>query len=298
MRDRVLFFTDLHFWEVVWNPLLLLNKRLLGNANVFFRRRHHFPMANAQPFAIEALKTGARTILIGGDLTSTATEAEFRMACAFLQFLEDQGARILLVQGNHDVYTFEAVRRRRFERHLARWAPPEGYPCRRDLDGGTPVILTPTVCPNLVSSRGRISAEEVQVVQDLIAATPAGPVLVLGHYPLLRLTEAYELTENRSLRGDEQLRRVLGESGRQVLYVSGHVHRYSSTPDPEHPGLRHVTGPALFNHWPAAGREGGFLEIDCDGQGFGVRHHWKAEGDGTGAWRSESAPIQSEAEPR
>lgn len=283
-RDRVLFITDLHFWEVVWNPLALLNKRLLGNANVLLRRRHHFPMAHARPFARHALATGARTILCGGDLTSTATEGEFRRAVEFLRFLESEGAELLLVPGNHDVYTFEALRKQRFERHAAPWLPREGYPARRELPGGTEVLLLSTVCPNLLSSRGRISERALEAVRELCAAGGDEPLLVVGHYPLLHRTAGYELTPGRRMRGAEALRRALGAARREVLYLAGHVHWFSYTRDPDYANLCQVTGPALFCHWAPAGREGGFVELACRTDGFDVRHHWKER-----EWTSEVA---------
>lgn len=286
LRDQLLLFTDLHFWEVVWNPLRMLNKRALGNANVFLRRRHHFPMENARPFAKHALETGARSVIFAGDFTSTATEGEFRKARAFLEFLEGEGAELYIVPGNHDVYTYESLRKRRFEKHMEAWLGGEAFPRRRDLPGGTPVILVRTVCPNLLSSKGFISAEDIEKVAGLLASTDPGPVVVLGHYPLLNETDSYVLTPGRRLRGAAELRRVLGESEREVLHVAGHVHRFSFAADPEFENVRHLTGPAFFNHWEPAGRHGGFVEIGCRADGFDIRHHWKGE-----AWESEAVQL-------
>jgi 3',5'-cyclic AMP phosphodiesterase CpdA len=276
IRDRIVFFTDLHFWKVVWNPLQMLNKRFLGNANLFLRRRHHFRMANAEPFALHALATGARTVLVGGDLTCTATDAEFQLARGFFAFLQRQGVDVLTVLGNHDVYTFEASRRRRPERHLQAWLPESGFPSQVTLRGGTPAVLLPTARPRLLSSRGHFGEGEARQTADKLAATPPGPVLVCGHYPALQETRGYGSKWGHRLDGAERLRRTLGDSGRAVLYVSGHVHRFSSTADPEYANVHHVTSPAFFNHWKPANRHGGFLQIDCGTSGFEVRHHWKA----------------------
>ena len=57
----VLHITDLHFWEVVWNPLHLLNKRFLGNINVFMKRRHHFKVDRAGEFGADAAAHGFGT---------------------------------------------------------------------------------------------------------------------------------------------------------------------------------------------------------------------------------------------
>jgi 3',5'-cyclic AMP phosphodiesterase CpdA len=254
-----------------------MNKRFAGNANVFLRRRHHFRMENAEAFARQALATGARAVVFGGDFTSTATEGEFRRAHAFLEFLEAQGAQAFLVPGNHDVYTFESVRKRRFETHLEPWLPEGGYPSLSELPGGTPLVLVSTVCPNLLSTKGRITEPQVEAVASLLARAAPGPVLVVGHYPLLIQTAAYHLTPGRRLRGGDALRRALGESGREVLYAAGHVHRFSYEQDALYPNLRHLTGPPLFGHWAPAGRHGGFVQLGCRADGFDVHHHWKAD---------------------
>ncbi|MHC4263080.1 MAG: metallophosphoesterase family protein [Planctomycetota bacterium] len=276
MRDHVLFLTDLHFWEVVLNPFRQLNKRLLGNANVALKRRHHFPMANARPFADLALASGARDVIIGGDVTSTSTEREFRLASEFVDELAERGARIEIVPGNHDVYTFAVARQRTFERWFERHAPEEGYPARRTLPGGTPVILVSSVRPNWLASSGRIEPETLASVERLLSECEAEQVLVVGHYPLLDNTTEYVMGPSRHCEGSADFRAMLGRSGKRILHVAGHVHRFSLIADPDHENVRHVTGPSFFNHWPKADREGGYLELECLDDGVRVRHHFKS----------------------
>ncbi|MEO0650850.1 MAG: metallophosphoesterase [Planctomycetota bacterium] len=276
MRDHVLFFTDLHFWEVVWNPFQLLSKRLLGNANVALKRRHHFPMANAEPFAELALKSGARDVIIGGDVTSTSTEKEFRLARGFVDELVQRGARVQIVPGNHDVYTFGVARRKTFERWFESLAPEEGYPARRTLPGGTPLVLYSNVRPNWIASSGEITAQALARVEALLQAGPNEPTLVVGHYPLLDRTTVYTSNKSRHCEGTEAFRAMLGRSGKPILHVAGHVHRFSSIADPEYPNLHHVTGPSFFNHWSKADREGGYLELESLAEGFRVHHHFKS----------------------
>lgn len=284
MRDHVLFFTDLHFWEVVWNPFQLLSKRLLGNANVALKRRHHFPMANARPFAELALESGARDVIIGGDVTSTSTEREFRLARAFVDELVAHGARVQIVPGNHDVYTFGVARRKTFERWFESLAPDEGYPAQRRLPGGTPLILYSSVRPNWIESSGEITRETCERVERLLAEGPDEPTLVVGHYPLLDRTTVYTSNKSRHCAGAEAFRALLGRADRPILHLAGHVHRFSSIADPDHANLHHVTGPSFFNHWSKADREGGYLELECLSEGFRVHHHFRS----SAGWRRES----------
>lgn len=272
-RDALLHITDLHFWEVVLNPLQLFNKRLLGNINVWWWRRHELHTERAESFAEAIAGTGVKTLFASGDLTSTATDKEFQQAAAFLRGLRKRGLELLIIPGNHDLYTFEAVRKRRFERYLAEFLPPEGYPCCLSLPGGTPVVLAPTVCTNFVSSRGRITDAEVQAVEQLIAEAPPGPIIVGGHYPVLHRTAAFESGLLRRLRNAAALRRVMGESGRRILYVSGHVHHFSYVQDSRFENVQHLMTSALFLQRRHRGPGGSFSEIQVTPEGFDVYRH-------------------------
>lgn len=289
-RDTLLHITDLHFWEVVWNPLRLLNKRAIGNLNVFLRRRFEYKTNHAEAFGQYLAQTGVKSLFAGGDFTSTATEKEFAAAAAFLRQLDERGIRLYAAPGNHDVYTFEAARKKRFEQHFAAWIPAEGYPCRFTLPGGTPFILAPTVCPNWLSSRGRVLDREIEAATALVKACPEGPIIIGAHYPLLRHTAAYRSGFSRQLRNAEAFRQALGSSGRTVLYVAGHVHRSSFTRDEQYPNLWHLTTPALFRHSPAPKPSGCFSEIQATSTGFRVFQHLYRDKE----WSRRLLPCQEQ----
>lgn len=272
-RDTLIHITDLHFWEVVMNPLALLNKRILGNANVIYRRRHEFHMPQAAVYGAHLAALGISECLIGGDFTSTATHKEYQMGKDFVDSLLRGGMNVHLMPGNHDVYTFESVRTRRFQHYFGDLAPPEGYPSRITLPGGTPLILAPTVCPNLLSSAGRITDREVAATRALVEACPEGPILVAGHYPMLHETASYTSGKSRQLRNAEALRRALGETGRNILYIAGHVHRFSYTRDSLYPDLLHLTTGAFFLKRPKDPCRGAFSTIRTDETGFSVSWH-------------------------
>lgn len=285
-RDVLLHMTDIHFWEIVRNPLQLMNKRFLGNLNVILRRRRAFDTTQAAAFADALAATGARVVFAGGDFTSTATDGEFRQALAFMKELTQRGLQVIALPGNHDVYTFESARRRRFERHFASFIPEEGYPCRVTLPGGTPLVLAPTVCPNWISSCGRIAEPDVARIAELIAEAPPGPLIVGSHYPVLHATEGYASGRTRRLRNADALRRVLMDAAAQrpICFLAGHVHRFSAQQDPRQPRLRHFTTAALFQH-RHDGAAGAFSEIHAGAEGFTVFQHTRRDG----AWQRRPA---------
>ena len=266
VRDRVLHITDLHFWRITWSPRRVANKRLLGMLNLRLRRRRIFDLSGRERMADALAREGASAVIAGGDFTTTSLDEEFQQACSFLKDLEQRGPKVYAIPGNHDVYTFEVSRRRCFERYLGGFMPGERLPARIVLPGGTPVVFAPGARPNLLSSRGSIARKDIAETARLVAEAPPGPVLVVGHYPLLFRTEAYAQGYMHRLGHAKALRAALGETGRTILYLAGHVHRSSETHDGRFPNLTHVTTNALFYR----GR-GGYTVVECMVAGFRVQ---------------------------
>lgn len=279
---------DIHFWRVVRNPMLLLNKRFVGNMNVWLRRRHEFLLHNADAFADWAAGTGICDLVMTGDFTSTATRAEFRLAARFVDRLRDHGLSIAMVPGNHDVYTFEAMRERRFERYFKDYMPDTPLPARINLRGGTPLLLVPTARPNVWSSKGYISPREIDALAALLDACDR-PTVVAGHYPVLARTYGYDSTSSRRLVNADALHKVLGSFPHPLLYVCGHVHRFSYVTDARFPHLKHLSTGAFLRDARESKRQGEFTEVQVMRDGFEVYHHTFA-----GEWaRSEPIPPRN-----
>ena len=276
-KDTLLHISDLHFWEVVYNPLHLMNKRLLGNMNVYLHRRHEFVMHRAEEFADQVALTGVKTVVLTGDFTSTSTHAEYEMGQAFVEGLAHRGLQIILMPGNHDVYTFESVRQRRFAHYFGQYLPEKGYPHLFTLPGGTSLIVVPTVTANFMSSKGRIKRREIKAAVELLGQTAPGPVLVAGHYPVLHKTYGYDTSPGRQLRNAGLLRDALGQSGREILYLAGHVHRFSYVIDALHPNVRHLTTPAFFLESKHEAIKGAFAEIHVHDEEVHVFQHRHAQ---------------------
>jgi len=266
VRDRVLHITDLHFWRITWSPRRLANKRLLGMLNLRLRRLRRFDQSGREQMAETLAGAGVPTLIAGGDFTTTSLDEEFQEALVFLKGLEQRGMKVYAIPGNHDAYTFEAFRRRGFEQSLGAFMPGERLPARVVLPGGTPVVFAPGARPNFLSSRGNIPLGDIAQTARLVAEAPPGPVLVVGHYPMLFRTTAYAQPYLHRLGHAMALRAALGKTGRKILYLAGHVHRFSETRDDQYPNLTHVTTNALFYR----GR-GGYTVVECTETGFRVQ---------------------------
>ena len=271
VRDRIIHIADLHFWRFTTNPLRLLNKRALGNANLL-RRMREFDMARADDFAAYVCTHGVQDVLLTGDFSCTALDEEFVMARRFVDGFLSRGCKVVLMPGNHDVYTFESVRKKRFEKHFGDLLTDLHNPFRITLAGGTPMIVVPTVCPNWVSSRGRITPHAVARTRELIEETD-GPVVVAGHYPILRSTPGYQLTNGRRMLNAELLHQALGDSKRKILYVCGHVHRFTHVQDARHAGLQQLSTGAFFRKAKETQSHGEFSEIHAAQDGFNIYRH-------------------------
>ena len=182
-----------------------------------------------------------------------------------------------MIPGNHDVYTFASVRNKEFEQYYTPWLPKEPLPCVQQLPNGTPYVYVPTVCPNVLSSQGNISQGEIDRTLVLLDSLPS-PAIVIAHYPILNETSGYSVNDNRQLRQAEELRRALGESGKELFYVCGHVHRFCDEKDPQYPNIRHLTSGAFFRTAPESDADGDFSVVEIENLEIRVTRHLHRRG--------------------
>jgi Icc-related predicted phosphoesterase len=282
MRDAFIHITDLHFWEIVFNPLRLLGKRAIGNMNVILKRRHDFLMERAEEYVAYVNSLDVEQVIITGDFASTATHNEFKRGVEFIRLLEAGGKKVSVIPGNHDVYTFISVRKKVFESYYSEWMPNQPLPCTQTLPNGTPYVFIPTVCANKLSSKGTISRAEIASTVRQVEALPARG-LVIGHYPILNKSLAYKVNKNRQLRNADDLREALGETDKEMLYVCGHVHRFSDEVDSKYSNIRHLTTGAFFRTAPESNSDGDFSVVEIEDDDFQINRHVHRDG----SWVSE-----------
>ena len=269
---KIVQITDIHFWQVYLNPFKLLGKRALGNVNVWLRRRHEFVKERAEGFSDYVASLNPDRVLITGDFTSTATREEYLQARTWVDGLIQRGLELRAIPGNHDVYTFTSVRVNAFRKYFEDISAKDPLPCVETWGDGLKVLLVPTVVPNAVSSKGRITSMELSRTRELIEAHE-GPLLIAAHYPVLNDTYAYHTKGERQLRDADALLDVLRLVRGETLYVSGHVHRFSLVRDEVNQSLTHLTSGAYFRNDPGSNIGGDFTEIDYAADGFTVHRH-------------------------
>ncbi|HEX4620465.1 MAG TPA: metallophosphoesterase, partial [Myxococcaceae bacterium] len=227
--------------------------------------------------AADVQRMGADHLILSGDVTAYAMEAEFAHARAALGALADDKRRCTVVPGNHDTYTPEAVSSRLFERyfgHLLESDCPEycaegPFPFVRLLgeDAAVVGLLSARVPPVPGLSYGVIGKRQLEGLARLLtdARLRERAVLVVVHHaPLTRSGRpdkpSHGLVDARKL---FQL-----VHGPRFAVLHGHIHkRYYHPPTADRP---HVFGAGSSTQ---EGREGYWLIQVERGRVLGGEQH-------------------------
>lgn len=180
---RIVHATDIH-WMVPPHPAELLNKRLLGTANLYLKgRRHEFHPVVQDALVHQILAMAPDAVMITGDLTAQGLPAEFSAARVALDPVLARFPTIV-TNGNHDVYVDDAFRRGGVRGAFGPWC--HGDPVGR-LDVGDVTLLT--VDPNRAhwSASGHLPDHALAALQaSLDAPDLDGRDVILGlHYPIV-----------------------------------------------------------------------------------------------------------------
>lgn len=267
---RLAHITDLHVERM---PSLgeLFNKRFAGAVNLYvLGRRSHFTRAaqEAAVASVDALAPDA--IVCSGDLTATATEAEFVAARELLAPLTSRYP-FLVIPGNHDVYTGESVGR--FDRHFGEWAGGGRYPFARRL-GPVEVVAIDVSRAGLLSN-GLAPAEQLVALDELLAGGD-GPAIVVVHYPLRGRDGQPYGPYSRAIVNAAEIEAVLSRHARVAAVLHGHEHHGYRTEIPREGGNipSYNPGASGYAHLPARRRTAHFnvYEVDSTGIAAVERH--------------------------
>jgi 3',5'-cyclic AMP phosphodiesterase CpdA len=243
----------------------------------FGGRARHYAQAGQtlRAIASDVSRHRADHLIVSGDLTAYATEAEFQGARAALSPLADDKRRCTVIPGNHDTYTPGSTADRRFERyfgHLLDSDLPEycregPFPFVRLLgdvaqgDGAAVVGLLSARVPLIPGfSFGRIGEAQLEGLKALISdprLDGRAVLVVVHHAPLARSGR-----KDKPLHGlvdGEQLYQVV--RGERFAVLHGHIHqRYHHAANEQRP---HQFGAGSST---CEGREGYWLIDVKDGK--------------------------------
>jgi 3',5'-cyclic AMP phosphodiesterase CpdA len=162
-------------------------------------------------------------IIISGDLTQRAKVAEFEAASAWLDRLRDQGHRLLIVPGNHDIPLYNVMLRfgaplRRYQRHIAEDLCPW-------FESDEVAVLGLNTARSLTIKDGRINHEQMRMLRERFArVSPDKTRILVTHHPLFSMPigRGNELSEAVGHHDDAVT--AVCEAGVHIA-LAGHFHR-------------------------------------------------------------------------
>ncbi|MDB5693753.1 MAG: metallophosphoesterase [Alphaproteobacteria bacterium] len=174
--------------------------------------------------ALEALLPALRPdlVVISGDFTQRARVEQYRMACGFVDRIEQAGLAVLAVPGNHDIPLYDVARR--FARPLHRYRRYIDEELCPWFETDEIAVLGINTARSLTFKDGRISHEQMALIRERFREVSPGKTRILvTHHPLFAMPigESEGLTKTVGRRGEAL--EAIGAAGVHLL-LAGHFH--------------------------------------------------------------------------
>ncbi|MBW1907895.1 MAG: metallophosphoesterase [Deltaproteobacteria bacterium] len=232
---KVLHVSDVHLEDGFPGVPLksFMNKRIVGLANLRFRRRRVFAEAVQKVEALAAFskEQGADLVICTGDYTALGTEPEIAYARKIIEPLTHAPLGFFTVPGNHDLYLRDTVEAGWFDQHFG--------------------ALMKTANPKPTYSSGRIPDEQLDALARILddARVRDRFVMIATHYAP-RLANGRPDRPAHGLENADDLLAISAAARRGVI-IHGHIHWRYHVRVPETPLTLCCAGSTTH-----AGREG------------------------------------------
>jgi 3',5'-cyclic AMP phosphodiesterase CpdA len=200
-----------------------INLRLLGRG-----RRFGYAERVVQALVRDLRQRGCEHILFSGDATSLGFEEEVAWAAELLGVGKPDMPPGLAVPGNHDYCTRASVAGGYFERYFAPWLAGERidgavYPFAQRA-GPVRLIAVNSSTANRFpwDASGAVGRDQLDRLEALLNRLPAGPRILITHYPVL-LASGNREWRSRELRDLDDLL-AIARRGNISLWLHGHRH--------------------------------------------------------------------------
>ena len=221
---RMVLIGDIHLYSLWTAPWSLFGKRVLGQSNLWLRRRRRFNPKLLAPTIDHAASLEPDMVLLSGDVSTTALPSEFRAVARVLKPLFD-AAPTVMVPGNHDRYTFTSKRRRTMERAFPDHVP-DRFPSLSPIADRWHLLALDSAVPRVVSSRGRVGTDQLTAASGLVAGVPSDHgLIVLTHYALKNHPGKAPMASHHQLSDADQFRELLADCPARTLFMHGHIHQ-------------------------------------------------------------------------
>jgi 3',5'-cyclic AMP phosphodiesterase CpdA len=259
MALRFVHCSDIHLLDLDGvGPLRFLNKRLTGAVNLALHRRKAYAPHLFDKIVASALDLGADRLVVTGDVTNLALEAEFELV---RRKFGEAGLPVTVIPGNHDAYTKGAARSRRFERYLGAFMEGErasghDYPFVQRFGGVALIGLSTAIATLPLYATGLLGDPQLARLDTILERLGEERVarIVLIHHPVMPgVSKA-----RHDLRDLDAFMRVIARRGAElILHGHEHLHIEGVLPGPEAEAVVHgiASGTSLSER---EGRHGAF----------------------------------------
>lgn len=225
MTYRIAHISDPHFFDSSFSVNDLFSKRVLGHLNSKCTRNKFYHERLLESLPTLFFELNVNTVLVTGDLTSTSHEKEFAKAKDWINSLDKNGIKTLILPGNHDAYTKNSYTNQSFYNLFSHQNQSIGSLKEDKLelhhlfDKWWAILLDTAVPTNLLSSSGFFSkaiAEKLSYLLDHFDQSAS--IIIANHFPM----NSFSL--RKRLYGSKNLIKIL-KNNKVKLYLHGHIHK-------------------------------------------------------------------------
>ncbi len=220
---RIAHLSDPHFTHFTLDPSQFLSKRWMGNWNyqLFRRRAYQTDHLWHLPEFLAALNVDF--LFITGDFSSTSLDDEFDESKLFVERFNKAGIPTHVLPGNHDCYTKEVEKKRRFYDFFPSEKLRQQRVVSLPLKQGWWYIGLDCALPTpLFCAYGLFTEEmEAQLEQTLSFIPENNRVILANHFPLFTAGRPFH-----DLKRADALQQLLKKFPQIALYLHGHDHRH------------------------------------------------------------------------
>lgn len=162
-------------------------------------------------------------VVISGDFTQRARVEQYKMACAFVDRIEQSGLPVLAVPGNHDVPLYDVARR--FARPLGRYKKFIDDDLCPYFENDELEVLGLNTARSFTIKDGSVSHEQMNRIRQAFAGGAHGRTRILvTHHPLFAMPIGEEGAMTRVANRHGDALAAAADAGVHIL-LAGHFHR-------------------------------------------------------------------------
>ena len=162
-------------------------------------------------------------VVISGDFTQRARVEQYKMACAFVDRIEQSRLPVLAVPGNHDVPLYDVARR--FARPLNRYKRFIDDDLCPYFENGELEVLGLNTARSFTIKDGSVSREQMDRIREAFAGDAHGRTRILvTHHPLFAMPIGDEGEMTKVANRHTDALAAAADAGVHIL-LAGHFHR-------------------------------------------------------------------------